>query len=208
MKWIEANRMKQQPSRVAEKSRVSKETTVKVKVNLDGKGTFNITTKVPFFTHMLQMLAKHARIDMDVEATGDLDHHVIEDTAILLGTAIREALGDMKGIYRFGNHYLPMDESLARCALDISGRAYYVGNLNLDGLDIEGMKVEDIDHFLLTFTQNLKANIHLEVLYGDNDHHKVEAALKALALSIRMAKRVDELAADDVPSTKGMLDTK
>ncbi len=196
----------QQLSRVAEKTRVSKETTIKVKVNLDGKGTFNITTKVPFFTHMLQMIAKHARIDMDVEATGDLDHHVIEDTAILLGTAIREALGEMKGIYRFGQHYLPMDESLARCALDISGRAYYVGHLNLEGLDIEGMKVEDIDHFLLTFTQNLKANIHLEVLYGENDHHKVEAALKALALSIRMAKRVDELAADEVPSTKGMLD--
>lgn len=198
--------MMQQLSRVAEKTRVSKETTIKVKVNLDGKGTFNITTKVPFFTHMLQMIAKHARIDMDVEATGDLDHHVIEDTAILLGTAIREALGEMKGIYRFGQHYLPMDESLARCALDISGRAYYVGHLNLEGLDIEGMKVEDIDHFLLTFTQNLKANIHLEVLYGENDHHKVEAALKALALSIRMAKRVDELAADEVPSTKGMLD--
>ncbi|MBN2151843.1 MAG: imidazoleglycerol-phosphate dehydratase HisB [Candidatus Lokiarchaeota archaeon] len=197
-----------QQSRTAEKSRKSKETMVEVKVNVDGKGDYNITTKVPFFTHMLQMLAKHTRIDMDVEATGDLDHHVIEDTAILLGTAIREALGDMKGIYRFGQHYLPMDESLARCALDISGRMYYVGNLNLEGLDIEGMKVEDIDHFLLTFAQNLKANIHLEVLYGDNDHHKVEAALKALALSIRMAKRVDELADDDVPSTKGMLDTK
>ncbi len=200
--------MKQQPNRTAEKARASKETNIKVKVNLDGKGDFTITTKVPFFTHMLQMIAKHARIDMDVEATGDLDHHVIEDTAILLGTAIRDALGDMKGIYRFGQHYLPMDESLARCALDISGRAYYVGNLNLEGLDIEGMKVEDIDHFLLTFTQNLKANVHLEVLYGDNDHHKVEAALKALALSLRMAKRVDELAADDVPSTKGMLDTR
>lgn len=187
---------------------MSKETTIKVKVNLDGKGNYNISTKVPFFTHMLQMIAKHARIDMDIEATGDLDHHVVEDAAILLGTAIREALGEMRGIYRFGQHYLPMDESLARCAIDISGRAYYVGHLNLEGLDIEGMKVEDIDHFLLTFTQNLKANIHLEVLYGDNDHHKVEAALKALALSIRMAKRVDDPDATDVPSTKGMLDTR
>jgi imidazoleglycerol phosphate dehydratase HisB len=200
--------MKQAAPRIAEKSRTSKETTITVKVNMDGKGNYTITTKVPFFTHMLQMIAKHARIDLDVNATGDLDHHVIEDTAILLGTAIREALGDMKGIYRFGQHYLPMDESLARCALDISGRAYYVGELKLEGLDIEGMKVEDIEHFLLTFTQNLKANIHLEVLYGENDHHKIEAALKALALSIRMAKQVDPLATDDIPSTKGMLDTK
>nr|MDO8109031.1 imidazoleglycerol-phosphate dehydratase HisB [Candidatus Sigynarchaeota archaeon] len=200
--------MKGSIARVAEKTRASKETTIKVKINLDGKGNFNITTKVPFFTHMLQMIAKHGRIDMDVDATGDLDHHVIEDTAILLGTAMREALGEMKGIYRFGNHYMAMDESLARCVLDISGRSYFVGNLKLEGLDIEGMKVEDIEHFLLTFTQNLKANVHIEVLYGENDHHKVEAAVKALALSLRMAMKIDEQAKDDIPSTKGMLDTK
>ena len=186
--------------------RETKETTIKVNVDMDGKGTINISTQVPFFSHMLQMISKHSKIDLDVEANGDLDHHVIEDAAIVLGKAIREALGDMKGIYRFGNHHMAMDESLARCVLDISGRSYYLGDLKLEGLDIEGMKVEDIEHFLLTFTQNLKANIHLHVFYGDNDHHKVEAALKALALSIRMAARIDEKYSDMVPSTKGMLE--
>ncbi len=198
--------MKATHERIAQSERQSKETQVKVKVNLDGTGTSTIKTKVPFFTHVLEMIAKHGHIDMDISATGDLDHHVIEDTAIVLGKAIKDALGDMKGTYRFGFHYLAMDESLARAVIDLSGRAYYVGDLQLHGLDIEGMKVEDIHHFMLTFTQNLKANVHVHVLYGENDHHKVEAAIKALALAIRMAKRVDEQAGLGIPSTKGMLD--
>lgn len=198
--------MKSQEARIAEKSRESAETTVNVKVNIDGKGDFNITTKVPFFTHLLQMIAKHGKIDLDIEADGDLEHHVIEDATMLIGAAIKEALGDMKGIQRFGSAYVPMDESLARCVIDLSGRSYYTGDLKLYGLDIEAMKVEDIEHFLLTFAQNLKANVHVKVLYGENDHHKVEAAVKALALALRTAMKIDEQARDMIPSTKDMLD--
>ena len=198
--------MKGLAARIAEKSRESSETMVNVKVNIDGKGNFNITTKVPFFTHLLQMIAKHGRINLDVEANGDLDHHVIEDATMVLAEAIKEALGDMKGIQRFGYAYVPMDESLARCVIDLSGRPFYVGDLKMQGLDIESMKVEDIEHFMLTFAQNLKANVHVEVLYGDNDHHKVEAATKALALALRMAMKIDERARDEIPSTKGKLD--
>ena len=200
--------MKGPAARIAEKSRESAETTVNVKVNIDGKGDFNITTKVPFFTHLLQTIAKHGKIDLDVEADGDLDHHVIEDATMLLGGAIKEALGDMKGIQRFGYAYVPMDESLARCVVDLSGRSYYVGDLKMQGLDIEAMKVEDIEHFFLTFAQNLKANVHVEVLYGENDHHKVEAASKALALALRTAMTIDTRAPDTMPSTKGKLDVE
>jgi len=163
---------------------------------------------VPFFTHVLQMIAKHGKIDLNVEADGDLDHHVIEDATMLLGAAIKEALGDMKGIQRFGHAYVPMDESLARCVVDLSGRPYYIGDLKLRGLDIETMKVEDIEHFLLTLAQNLKANVHVKVLYGENDHHKVEAAVKALALALRFAMKFDEKALDEIPSTKGVLDVE
>ena len=205
---MKAPTMKGSSPRIAEKSRESSETTVTVKVNIDGKGEFNITTKVPFFTHLLQMIAKHGKIDLDVTADGDLDHHVIEDATMELAGAIKEALGDMKGIQRFGFAYVPMDESLARCVVDLSGRPYYVGDLKMQGLDIEGMKVEDIEHFMLTFAQNLKANVHVEVLYGENDHHKVEAATKALALALRMAMKIDTSLAGIIPSTKGKLDTE
>ena len=195
--------MTEQPERVAESERQSKETTVYVRVNLDGTGETEIDTKVPFFSHMLAMLSKHGHIDLTVNATGDLDHHVVEDTAIVLAQAIREALADMKGIYRFGQHYVPMDETLARVVIDLSGRPWYVGDLKTEGLDIEGMKIEDIAHFFVTFAQNLKANVHVEVLYGENDHHKVEAAMKALALALRMAVKVE---GTELPTTKGLLD--
>ncbi|MHA1792836.1 MAG: imidazoleglycerol-phosphate dehydratase HisB [Promethearchaeota archaeon] len=194
------------PDRIAEISRETSETNVKVRINLDGKGKYVLKTDIPFLTHLLQMLSKHSKIDMDVSANGDLEHHVIEDTAMVLGQAINKALGDKKGIYRFGNHFMTMDESLARCVLDISGREAYVGELKLQGLDIEGMKVEDIEHFLITFTNNLKANVHVHVFYGSNDHHKVEAAFKALALSLRMAVEIDPRSRELVPSTKGTLE--
>jgi imidazoleglycerol-phosphate dehydratase len=182
------------------------ETDIRIAVDLNGSGKFELDTQVPFMTHLLQMLAKHGKIDLKVFAKGDLDHHVIEDTAMVLGKAINKALGEKRGIYRFGNHYMAMDESLARCVLDISGRSYYIGDLKLKGLEIEGMKVEDIEHFLVTFTKNLKANVHVHVFYGDNDHHKVEAAFKAVALSLRMAIKLDTEFKNEVPSTKGCLE--
>ncbi|MFX0103578.1 MAG: imidazoleglycerol-phosphate dehydratase HisB [Candidatus Hodarchaeota archaeon] len=192
-------------ARTAKKSRETGETKIVVEVNLDGKGESSIKTQVPFFTHILHMISKHSKIDMKIEASGDLDHHVIEDAAIVLGQAIEEALGDKKGIYRFGNHFVAMDESLARCVIDVSGRSYYVGDLKMVGLDIENMKAEDIEHFLITLTQNLKANLHLHVLYGINDHHKVEAAMKALALALRQSIAIDSVGKDAIPSTKGSL---
>ncbi|MBD3188069.1 imidazoleglycerol-phosphate dehydratase [Candidatus Bathyarchaeota archaeon] len=192
--------------RIADLDRNTGETTVKVRVNLDGKGFFELDTQVPFMTHLLQMLAKHGKIDVMVNAHGDLDHHVIEDTAMVLGKAIQKALAEKRGIYRFGQHYVAMDEALARCVIDVSGRSCHVCDLGLKGLDIEGMKVEDIEHFLISFTKNLKANVHLHVFYGENDHHRVEAAFKALALALRMAITRDPRAPETVPSTKGMLE--
>ncbi|MHA1681292.1 MAG: imidazoleglycerol-phosphate dehydratase HisB [Promethearchaeota archaeon] len=193
-------------SRKAEIRRETGETNIDAKVNLDGTGKFMLDTQVPFLTHLLQMLSKHSKIDMDISAHGDLDHHVIEDVAMVLGKAVNKALGDKKGIFRFGQHFMAMDESLARCVIDVSGRSYYIGDLKLEGLDIELMKVEDIEHFLITFTQNLKANIHIVVFYGKNDHHKVEAAFKALALALRHAVELDPRAAGIIPSTKGVLE--
>ncbi|MHA1371355.1 MAG: imidazoleglycerol-phosphate dehydratase HisB [Promethearchaeota archaeon] len=193
-------------NRVAELSRETGETRVLVKVDLDGTGKYEINTSVKYFTHMLELLSKHSKIDMKIESSGDLEHHEIEDVGIVLGKAIRQALGDKKGIYRFGEHFMAMDESLARCVIDISGRSYYIGDLRLRGGDIEGMKVEDIEHFFLTFTQNLQANIHVHVLYGANDHHQVEAAIKSLALAIRQAIQIDDRSKNDIPSTKGILE--
>jgi imidazoleglycerol-phosphate dehydratase len=196
-----------QPARIAGTWRKSSETSTNVKVNIDGKGDFNITTKVPFFTHLLQTLARHGKIDIDINAEGDLDHHVVEDASLLLGISIREALGDRKNIHRFGFACVPMDDSLARCVVDLSNRAYYIGDLKIHGLEIEGMKVEDIDHLLFTLAQGLKANVHVKVIYGKNDHHKVEAAVKALALALRMAMEIDVKMLDETPPAESELDT-
>ncbi len=169
-------------------------------VDLDGEGIFEGSSGGAFMDHMLKTLAKHGGMDIKVKAEGDLRHHLIEDLAITMGRAIQSALGDRKGIARFGYAYVPMDDSLARAVIDLGGRAYSRLEFGVKGEMIEDTKFEDIKHFLETLSQSLQCNIHLRVLYGSNDHHRVEAAIKAVALALKDSlKRVG----GGVPSTKG-----
>ncbi|MCD6470150.1 imidazoleglycerol-phosphate dehydratase HisB [Candidatus Bathyarchaeota archaeon] len=190
--------------REAEVQRKTSETDVRVKLNLDGKGLADIHTGVSFLDHMLNLLATHSLIDISIKARGDLSHHVIEDVAICLGEAIKKALGDFTGIRRFGYAVVPMDCSLALVAIDLSNRPYPKIDLKLERKRIEDMASEDINHFLETLAISLRANIHVRVQYGSNDHHKVEAAFKALALSLRQAASIDPKRRG-VPSSKGIL---
>lgn len=180
------------------------ETNIKVKVNLHATGSADVHTGVSFLDHMLSSLATHSLIDIFVRASGDLSHHVVEDVAICLGEAIRKALGDSTGIRRFGYAIIPMDCSLAFAAVDLSNRPYPKIDLKIEGKRIEDMLCEDIYHFLETLATSLRANIHVWVQYGLNDHHKVEAAFKALALSLRQAISMDPERMN-VPSSKGAL---
>ena len=159
--------------------RETSETVVSVELNLDGTGKREIETPLTFFKHMLGSLATHCLIDLRVDAQGDLEHHIVEDTAIGIGSAIKGALGDGKGITRFGYFQVPMDCSLASCALDIGGRPYAVVDLNIEGIRLEDTAAEDLIHFFETLAIAMGANIHIKVEYGRNDHHKVEAAFKA-----------------------------
>ena len=154
---------------------------------------------------MLVTLAKHAIFDLTVKAGGDLKHHVSEDVALVLGEALNRVVAEGKGIKRFGSAYVPMDESLARAVVDLGGRAYLIRNLRLMQPQIEDMKTEDIEHFFDSLAQASKANIHVSVIYGSNEHHKVEAAVKALALALRQALTVEPRIRDQVPSAKGVL---
>jgi len=190
--------------RIAEVSRKTKETDIYVKVNLDGSGRAEVEMDAAFCAHMVTSLATHSLIDLKVKAKGDLKHHVTEDVAICLGKAVREALGDSSGIRRFGYATVPMDCSLASAAVDLSGRPYSRIDLKVSGEAIEDMPREDIYHFLETLATSLKANIHVWVHYGANDHHKVEAAFKALALSLRQAVSKDPRRMG-VPSSKGVI---
>lgn len=190
--------------REAEYSRKTAETEVRVIVNLDGTGSSKVNTSISFLDHMLRSLATHSLIDLTVEAKGDLSHHIVEDVAICLGEALRRALGDATNIGRFGYAIVPMDCSLAFAAVDLSNRPYPKIDLKLEGKSIEDMRCEDIYHFLETLANSLRANIHVWVQYGANDHHKVEAAFKALALSLRWATSIDHRRTG-VPSSKGVL---
>lgn len=190
--------------REAEYYRKTAETEVKVKIRLDGIGLSNVSTGISFLDHMLQSLATHSLIDLSVEAKGDLSHHIIEDVAICLGEAFRRALSDIANIRRFGYAIVPMDCSLAVAAVDLSNRPYPKIDLKLEGRTIEDMRCEDVHHFLETLANSMRANIHIIVQYGLNDHHKVEAAFKALALSLRHAVSIDT-ERTGVPSSKGLL---
>ncbi len=184
--------------------RKTRETEVIVKVNLDGEGKSDIDTGVPFFDHLLTLLATHSLIDITAKVKGDLKHHAIEDLAIGLGEALRKTLGNSEGINRFGNAAVPMDCSLAFCAIDLVKRPYAKIDLKLRGKQIEGMATEDIYHFFETFATSLAANIHVWVEYGNNDHHKTEAAIKALALSLKNAVALDPRR-KGIPSSKGVI---
>jgi len=190
--------------RTEEVYRKTKETEVKVKVNLDGEGKAQVASGVPFLDHILTSLATHSLIDIEASVKGDLAHHCTEDLALGLGEALSKALGTREGITRFGNAAAPMDCSLAFAAVDLVKRPYIRLDLKLRGKKVEGMPIEDIVHFFESLTQTLQANIHIFVEYGSNDHHKAEAATKALALSLRQAVTNDSRR-KGVPSSKGVI---
>ena len=189
-------------TRTAKVIRKTGETEISIGLNLDGSGKSEIDTGFKFMYHMLRLLAKHSGCNLNIKATGDLTHHIVEDIGITLGESFQKALGDKRGINRYGSSLIPMDESLARCVLDFSGRKALILDLNLNECEIEDVAVEDITHFLSSFAENAKMNLHLHILYGEDQHHKVEAAFKALARAIKQAKMV---ISEEIPSTKGIL---
>ena len=190
--------------RICDKNRETRETQVRVRVNLDGTGTSRVDTSVAFLNHMLTSLSTHSMIDLEVEASGDLRHHIVEDVALVLGDTLRGALGDSRGITRFASAVVPMDESLAEAALDLSGRPYSVIGLGTRGERVEDMVCEDVTHFLQSLASSAHITLHVNVTYGGNDHHRVEAAFKAIALCLRAAVRLDS-ARVGAPSSKGVL---
>ena len=190
--------------RTAEYSRKTRETTITATVNLGGSGDADINTSVKFLDHMLTSLATHSLIDIKIRATGDLIHHVVEDIAIVLGEALLKAVQIDKRITRFADATVPMDESLATCSIDIGNRPYHVIDLDLVNPMIEDIASEDLVHFMESLSQSLRANIHIKTIYGNNDHHKAEAAFKALARCLRNAVTLDSRR-KDVPSSKGVL---
>jgi len=184
--------------------RKTSETEVKVRVNPDGEGKSSVKTGLKFLDHMIKTLSTHSLIDITITAKGDLKHHLVEDIAIGLGEALKNALGNREGINRFGSSMVPMDCSLAISAIDLVKRPYSVIDLKIEGKIIEDMKAEDIYHFLKSLSSSLEANLHLQVQYGSNDHHKIEAAFKALALSLRHATSIDQRR-KGIPSAKGAI---
>jgi imidazoleglycerol-phosphate dehydratase len=194
--------------RTAEISRKTTETSIAVWVNLDGTGTYKVKTGVGFFDHMMEQLARHSLIDIALEAKGDLhidDHHTIEDSGIALGQAIAKALGDRKGIRRYGSCDLPMDETLSRCAIDVSGRPFLVFKVNFPHAKIGTFDTELVREWFQAFAMNAGITLHLENAYGANSHHIAEASFKALARALRAAVEIDPRQQDRIPSTKGTL---
>jgi imidazoleglycerol-phosphate dehydratase len=193
--------------RTAERERATKETRIRVVVDLDGTGQARISTGVGFYDHLLTSLAAHSLIDIEVEAAGDLEideHHTVEDVALVLGDAIGGALGDRAGIARFGDATVPMDEALARCAIDLSGRPYAVLDLAFRGERAGALSTQNVEHVLESLARTAGMALHLTAT-GRNDHHIAEAAFKALARSLRAAVSPDSRREGAVPSTKGSL---
>jgi imidazoleglycerol-phosphate dehydratase len=191
--------------RRSEVSRETKETSIRVSMDLDGTGAATVSTGIAFFDHMLEAFARHGRVDLAVEATGDLEvdcHHLIEDTGIVMGKALKDAIGTGKGIYRFSDAAVPMDESIARVALDCGGRGYLVFNGAVSDYPVGGVPGDLFEHYFYSLCINagITANISFE---GRNDHHKIEAVFKAFGIALRNAV-ARETGSDDVPSTKGM----
>jgi imidazoleglycerol-phosphate dehydratase len=192
--------------RKATVTRETKETSVKVKLNIDGKGQFEITTGLRFFDHMLSQLAQHGIFDIKLSATGADQHHVVEDVAISLGKAFNQALGDKQGIVRMAHAVIPMDDTLALVAVDIGGRGYTALEVTFTNTSIGEMPTDLIRHFFVSFASEAKLNIHAKVLSGINDHHKAEALFKALARALDAATRLDERIKGKIPSTKDTIE--
>jgi imidazoleglycerol-phosphate dehydratase len=194
--------------RKASVKRTTKETDVEVAVDLDGTGTSSVETGIGFFDHMLDLLARHARIDLTVKAKGDLHidhHHTTEDVGIALGQAVRKALGDMKGITRYADVHMPMDEALTRVALDISGRPFLVFKAEFSRDKVGAFDTELVQEWFQAFAVNAGVTLHVETLYGSNNHHIAESCFKGLARALRIAVTIDPRAAGEIPSTKGQL---
>ena len=195
-------------ARTARVTRKTAETEITISLNLDGSGKFVTETGIGFFDHMLSHIAKHGVFDLEIRATGDLhvdEHHTIEDCGIALGEAFAQALGDKAGLVRAGSAYMPLDETLAFAAVDLSGRPFAALDLKLYGREVGGLAPDLLNHFLESFAVSLKANIHVHTVTGVNDHHKAEACFKALARALDAATRIDPRRAGDIPSTKGAI---
>lgn len=189
-------------------SRSTKETEISATVDLDGTGSYDIATGIGFLDHMLEQLARHALIDIKLKAKGDLHvdfHHTTEDAGIVLGQAIAKAVGDKQGITRYASVHLPMDETLTRVALDVSGRPFLVWNVEFTRPKLGEMDTELFREWFQAFAQNAGLTLHVETLYGDNNHHIAETCFKGLARALRQALTVDERQAGRIPSTKGSL---
>jgi imidazoleglycerol-phosphate dehydratase len=193
--------------RKATVTRETKETSIKVELNIDGKGQSEITTGIRFFDHMLSQLAQHGIFDIKLSATGPDQHHVVEDVAISLGKAFNQALGDRRGIVRTAHAVVPMDDTLALVALDIGGRGYVEFEASFNDTSIEKMSADLIRHFFVSFASEAKLNIHAKVLSGIDDHHKAEALFKALARALDAATRLDERITGRIPSTKDTIES-
>ena len=195
-------------SRTADVSRNTKETQVRVAVDLDGTGEARVATGIGFFDHMLESFARHGGLDLTVETKGDLHidmHHTVEDTGIVIGQAVKQALAGFAGVRRFGHAYIPMDETLTRCAIDLSNRPYLVWRVTYARPKVGEMDTELFKEFHHAFAMNAGACVHLETLYGENSHHIAESGFKALARALRMAVERDPKTHGHAPSTKGVL---
>src|SRR5262245_12678070 len=191
--------------RIATKTRKTNETDIRVRLNLDGTGEYEIGTGIPFFDHMLAQLARHGHFDVQIDAKGDLEidgHHTVEDVGWVLGQALREALGDRSGIVRFGHAYVPLDEALTRVVIDLSGRPYLVYKVDFKVPRVGDLQTELIEEFLKAFVQEERFNLHVENVYGRNQHHIAETVFKATARALQIATRVEYAG---IPSTKGVL---
>ncbi|MCC6887132.1 MAG: imidazoleglycerol-phosphate dehydratase HisB [Hyphomicrobiales bacterium] len=188
--------------------RVTRETDVEVVLDLDGNGRSSIATGIGFLDHMLDLLARHSRIDLTVKAKGDLHidhHHTTEDVGIAIGQAVKQGLGDMRGITRYADIHMPMDEALTRVALDISGRPFLVFKAEFSRDKVGAFDTELVQEWFQAFAMNAGVTLHVQVLYGTNDHHIAESCFKGLARALRNAVAIDPRAASDIPSTKGSL---
>jgi len=195
-------------ARVAKIERSTNETQISVSLDLDGTGERSINTGIGFFDHMLDQLAKHSLINMTITAKGDLhidQHHTVEDTGIAIGQALKDAIGDKRGITRYGTAYLPMDEALSRVSLDFSNRAFLVWNVSFSSEKIGDFDTELVREFFQALSAQAGLTLHVENLYGANSHHIAESCFKALAKALRQAVEVDTRAKDALPSTKGAL---
>ena len=194
--------------RNADIRRKTGETDIEVSVNLDGTGAYSISTGIGFLDHMLEQLSRHSLMDLNVRVQGDLhvdQHHTTEDSAIAIGEAVAKALGDKRGIARYGEAHAPMDETLTRVALDISGRPWLVWKVQINMQRLGEWDTELIEHWFQSFAQSAGITLHVETLYGSNNHHIVESCFKALARALRQAVELDPRKGDAIPSTKGTL---